>query len=525
MKKFLALFIVFLMFLNNAVFATGVISVPTLVPSQTAPPSSSPSLAPIKPFEIFNPGVAPIRPHFNLPPLPPMLSKEQAKMKPKVPKTKSKSDIFLEPPIKPAQEVISPIQIGTSTDDKNYTKISLPEAIDYAMSHNFGIQSVRLENDKAKNDIKTAGKLLNPRIESFFNVGPAAIDNPDYVGMIFPIELFKRAPRKRLARSNLELVKGNVLLAELNLRLDTRQAYVNLVAAKSTLKVLNEQKQLLQELLAIAQRKFEVGKTPQIDIIQAKMALNQLILQVNSAKTDVLVARYKFNMVLLSKDFDTKEDYLPTQKEFVEILTPSSEGKMPPFEEILERALSKRFDIRNARQDIDVARKNLTVVIRKRVPDIELGGGFLYVPPSLTTQGNTATTGALMLGNITNIPLLYQYTPEIKNARILVEQKELIYKNILHVATMDLHSAYDTFVTAQMNLNYYNDVILTESGRYLNMAKESYTVGKSNMVSLLYIEQSYRTIIMGYTVALANYYNAWVNVLQEVNDEDFKLNE
>lgn len=524
MKKFSALLIIFSMFLNNAVFATGVISVPTLVPSQTAPPVNSPSLAPIKPFEIFTPGVSPIRPHFSLPSLPPILSREQAKMKPKLPKMKPKTNVLSEPTVKPAQEVISPIQIGTSAEDKNYIKVSLPEAIDYAMSHNTGIQSVRLENDKARNDIKTAGKFLNPRIESFFNVGQAAIDNPDYVGMIFPIELFKRAPRKRLARSNLELVKGNVLLAELNLRLDTRQAYVNLVAAKSTLKVLNDQKQLLQELLAIAQRKFEVGKSPQIDIIQAKMALNQLILQVNSAKTDVLVARYKFNLVLMSKDFDTKEDYLPEQKEFVEMLTPSSEGKLPPFEEILERALSKRLDVRNARQDIDVARKNLTVVIRKRIPDIELGGGILSVPPSLSTSGN-ATTGALMLANITDIPLLYQYTPEIKNARILVEQKELIYKNVIHVATMDLHSAYDTFVAAQMNLNYYSDVILTESGRYLNMAQESYTVGKSNMVDLLYIEQSYKTIIMGYTTALTNYYNAWVDMLREVNDEDFKLNE
>lgn len=524
MRKFLALFIIFLMFLNTSVFATGVISVPSLAPSQTVPPLSSPSLTPIKPFEIFTPGVAPITPHLYLPPLTPMLSREQAKMKPKIPKTKPRSNIFLEPPIKPAQEAISPIQIGTSAEDKNYIKISLPEAIDYAMSHNFGIQSVRLENDKAKNDIKTAGKLLNPRIESFLNLGRAAIDNPDYMGLIFPIELFKRAPRKKLAQSNLELTKGSVLLAELNLRLDTRQAYVNLVTAKSTLKVLNDQKQLLQELLYIAQRKFEVGKAPQIDIIQAKMALNQLILQVNSAKTDILVARYKFNLVLLSKDFDTREDYLPEQKEFVEMLTPSSEGKLPPFEEILERALSKRYDIKNAMQDIDVARKNLTVVIRKRIPDIELGAGALYVPSTLATDGQT-NTGMLLVGNIVNIPLLYQYTPEIKNAKLLVEQKELIYKNTLHVATMNLHSAYDSFVAAQMNLNYYNDVILTESGRYLNMAKESYIVGKSNMTNLLYIEQSYRTIIMGYTIALANYYNAWVDVLQEVNDEDFKLNE
>lgn len=525
MKKFTVLFLIFLICFQTPAFATGVISVPTLVPSQTALPTA-PSLTPIQPFQIITPGVTPIKPHIlpNLPPLPPSLYKEQSRIKPRIPKMpRQPSNVFLEPPLKSAEEVISPIKIGTSAEDKNYTKISLPEAIDYAMEHNFGIQSTRLETDKARNDIQTAGRLLNPRIESFANFGQAAIDNPDYAGIIFPFELFKRAPRKRLASSNLELVRGNVLLAELNLRLDTRQAYVNLVAAKSTLRVLSEQKQLLQELLSIAQRRYEVGTAPQIDIIQAKMALNQLTIQVNSAKTDVYVARYKFNLVLLSHDFDTKEDYLPEQKEFVDMLTPLSTDKLPPFEEILERALSKRLDIKNARQDIDVAQKNLTVVLRKRIPNLEIGVGGLYVPQTLSTK-DTTTTGGLLLFNITDIPLLYRYTPEIKNAKILIEQKELVYKNTLHVATMDLHGAYDSFVAAQMNLNYYNDVILTESGRFLHMAQRSYIVGKTNMTNLLYIEQSYRAIIMGYTTALTNYYNAWVEMLRQVNDEDFTLN-
>jgi outer membrane protein, heavy metal efflux system len=129
-----------------------------------------------------------------------------------------------------------------------------------------------------------------------------------------------------------------------------------------------------------------------------------------------------------------------------------------------------------------------------------------------------------LVGNLINIPLLYRYAPEIKNAKIQVEQKELMYNSTLHLAQMNLHTAYDSFITAQMNLNYYNDVILSESNQFLNMAKKSYTVGKTNMTELLYIEQSYKSIIMGYTNALATYYNSWVDVLREVNDEEFKLN-
>lgn len=497
-----------------------VLSTKAIAPIYAAQNNVKPKLVQIKPFEIFNPNNAKNPCKIKLPPLPKILTKEIVHAKPKT----KQAEIPLKPVAQQSEKLDFPLKIGTSAEDTNYKKISLPEAIDYAMQNNAGIQSTRLEKNKSQNDIKTAGRLMNPRIESFWNFGQAATDNPDYAGIIFPIELFKRAPRKRLARSNLELVKGNVLLAELNLRLDTRQAYVNLVEAKSTLKVLDEQRQLLQELLNIAQRKFEVGTAPEMDVIQAKMTLNQLLIQVNSARTDVLVARYKFNLILMSKDFDTKEDYLPTEKEFLDLLTPKSTNKLPNFNDILELALSKRYDIKNAKQDIDVAQKNLVVTVRKRVPDIEAGVGGLYVPAGLATEGK-ATTGGLVLFNIQNIPLLYQYTPEIKNAKLLVEQKELIYKNTVHVATMNLHSAYASFSAAQMNLNYYNDVILAEADRFLNMAKKSYIVGKTNMTDLLYIEQSYKSIYMNYISALATYYNAWVNVLQEVNDEDFKLNE
>lgn len=515
MRRLIALFIIFLTCLQVPALSEKMIPPSCAAPVQSC---NKPKLTPIKPFEIFIPQGAD---KAKLPPLPTRLAKEKPQIKQKISQVKSQKEM----PIESEQYKLleSPIKIGTSADNTNYKKISLPEAIDYAMSHNFGIQGTRLEKDKAKNDIKTAGRLLNPRIESYINFGEVAQDNPNYVGMLFPIELFKRGPRKKLATSNLELVKGNVLLAELNLRLDTRQAYVNLVSAKSILKVLDEQRQLMQDLLYIAQKKYEVGTVPQMDVIQAKITLNQLLIQENSARTDVLVARYKFNLVLLSKDFDTKENYLPEEKDFIDLLTPASTDKFPPFNDILNAALSQRLDIKNARQDIDVARKNLIVVMRKRIPDLEVGAGYLFVP-SFVDSKDKLESGAIAVANLANIPLLYQYTPEIKNAKLLIEQKELTYKNTLHVATMNLHGAYDSFITAQMNLNYYNDVLLTESEQFLNMARKSYLVGKTNMINLIYVQQSYKNILMGYTTALTNYYNSWINLLREVNDEEFKLN-
>ncbi len=417
-----------------------------------------------------------------------------------------------------------PLKLSTSADVINYKKIPLSMAIEYALENNRDIKNIRLNINVAKNDIKSANRLKNPYIQSFFNTGTAATDNPNSVGLIVPVEIAKRSARKNLAKSSLELTKGSVALAELSLRLNVRQAYVNLVAAKSTLKILNDQRLLLQDLVNISQKKYKAGAAPGMDVIHSKMTLNQLLLLENSARTNVLVERHKFNFLLASIDFDSIEDYLPEEKDFIFMLTPNPSGIMPDFEHVAELAMSKRIDIKNAKQEIDVAKKNLINIARKRIPDIDIGGGYLFVPSELSTR-DQVTMGVFAALNITEIPLLYLHNPEIKNAKILLNQKQINYENVKHKALMDLHASYDAFITAQANLNYYNDILLTESKQFLQMARQSYLIGKASITDYIFIEQSYRNIMISYTKALCDYYSSWINVLRDVQDEEFKLYE
>lgn len=493
--------------LSNTAFATGLQVIPQSEKGpqiqSVAPHSDATKIIPENENIIVKPFVHEPRIESVLPP------KHQAESEP------SKLEM--------SEQVPQAIKVGTSTDIASYQKISLPEAINYALSHNLNIKGERLNVDIAKHNIKKANRLQNPYILSFFNTGKAATDNPNTIGAFFPIDIAKRGARKNLAKSSLELTKGNVALAELMLRLDVRQAYIDLVAAKSNLKILNDQRKLLQELVDVAQKKYDAGAVAQMDVIHAKMTLNQLLIQVNSANTAVFVARYKFNEMLESHNFDTQEDYLPEQNEFLCMLTPKPLAKMPDFDAIFDMAIKNRIDLKNAQKDIIVAQKNLVLVIRQRVPDIELGAGYMFVPSAFSTA-DAETRGAFLAGNITNIPLLYQYSPEIKVAKLQVEQKQLAYDALIHEAHLSLHTAYDEYLTARDNLNYYNDILMSESQQFLKMAQRSYREGKASITDYIFIEQSYKSIVMGYVQALADYYVAWVNVLRQVNNEELKLN-
>lgn len=139
------------------------------------------------------------------------------------------------------------------------------------------------------------------------------------------------------------------------------------------------------------------------------------------------------------------------------------------------------------------------------------------------SESGSFMNGAYAGANIVNIPLFYTFQPEIQNAKMQLEQAQLKYNSVENKALNDLQSAYEKFITAQINLNYYNDNLLKNSKDMIKAAKKNYAEGKSSLTTLIVMEQSYRSINAGYIYALADYYNCWINFLREVNVEHFDL--
>ena len=122
-----------------------------------------------------------------------------------------------------------------------------------------------------------------------------------------------------------------------------------------------------------------------------------------------------------------------------------------------------------------------------------------------------------------NLPLFYNFSPEINNSILKVRQAELDYISAQNKAKKDITSAYEKFLTAAENLNHYESKIVKGSEALIETSKKSYEKGEIDIVSLIVMKQSYKSIIIGYTQALADYYTSWTGVLREINDENFKL--
>ena len=406
-------------------------------------------------------------------------------------------------------------------------KVYLNQAIDAALENNIDLQAAKLERNIAKNNIKTANRLQNPSFDAFYFLGAAGNSEPKQLGVSENIEIAKRKARKNLAESNLKLVEKNIDYTIFDLKMDVREAYINLVEAKSILDTLEQQEELQEELLKIAKVRVKNHNAPDIDVIQAEIALNQMITQVNSARVNVKKALSDFNKVINNPDnivYDSMDNIFSEENNFQEMMTPPPNFDFPSFDEIVQNAIRNRYDIQIAKQEIDVAEKNLTVTARQRIPDIQLTGGYAYQVGSYTDSGNF-NNGAYAGASLVNIPLFYNYSPEIQNAALKLKQAELKYESSKNRAVKDVSAAYDRFLTAADNLNHYEKKIITGSEELIETSKNSYEAGKSDITSLIVMKQSYKSIIIGYTQALAEYYNSWTHFLREVYDEKFTLPE
>lgn len=404
-------------------------------------------------------------------------------------------------------------------------KVYLEEAIDAALRNNIDLKAAQIDVNIAKNEIKSANRLQNPSFDAFYFMGGAGNNEPKQLGVSQNIEIAKRSARKNLAKANLKLVEKNIDYTEFDLKMDVREAYISLVSAKSILNTLEQQKVLQDELLEIARERVENKEVPEIDVIQAEIALNQLITQVNSAKANVNTALLNFNKIINDPNntvYDSKDKIFSEENNFEEMLTPPPTYNFPDFEAIIQKALDNRYDIKIAKQQIDIAEKNLTLVSRQRIPDIALVGGYAYQVGAYTDSGHF-NNGAYAGASLVNIPLFYNFSPEIQNAAHKLTQAELRYDSTKNKAIKDVSAAYQRFLTSVENLNYYEKKIIKNSEELIEISKESYEEGKSDLTSLIVMKQSYISIIVGYTYALAEYYNSWTNFLREVNDEEFEF--
>ncbi len=401
-------------------------------------------------------------------------------------------------------------------------KINLRQAIDITLNANPRVKIEKLNVEISKNDIDVANRLQNPSLHTFQNIGTAGEGNPQQIGADYVIEILKRGKRKDYSKSEAQAAYNNQKFSEQILILNVKKAYIDLLLKKSNLKILTEQEVLAKELLDSAMKDLNSGKVQKTEVIQAKIALNRAIMYTNIAKSEVIFAQNRLNSTMNTSEinYDTEEDYLNDNYEALNTISPLDNGF--DFEKIKNYALSNRYDLLKASQQVESAKLNLKVVKSQLIPDIEFTGGYAYQTQGVSATG-TYLSGAYAGASLVNIPLFYRYKPEIKNAELEIEKAQLRYEDIKVDVIRDLTDAWEKFVIARNNLNFYNKELLSNSRELAKESKESLDEKEIDLTSFLVSKKLYLELMLGYEAALAEYYNCYAELLKEMNADSINV--
>lgn len=394
--------------------------------------------------------------------------------------------------------------------DSDRYKISLEEAINMALDGNIELQEQRKNLGISQNNVKKANALKNPQIQSNLLMGPIAKGNSSQVGVMLPIEVTKRGIRKKAALADLSYTENKIKDYEFKLKLRVRTSYFNLLVAKSELKIMEDRRDLLEDLLDIAKNRPKNSPNYEIEVLQADMKLKKQDVNINRVKIDIRTAQYNFNRVLnLANNptlYDVKDYSVFGDKFYTQL-------DLPSYEDLETVAIKNRYDIKMAEDKILKAKKDLEVVARQRIPDLYLSGGYAFA--------HDGTSGAYVGAGI-DVPALYRYTPEIKNAKLEYDKAQLEYNSIINITKNVIHTNYDKFVMAQENVGHYKEIV-EESNKILNLSKQRYKKGNTSLASLIIVEHSHQELLNEYLEAVRVYYNAYIALLQEVGMDNFTI--
>ena len=395
-------------------------------------------------------------------------------------------------------------------------KIDLKGASDVALQTNPQIKLSKLDIDIARNNIFVADRLQNPSIHTFQNIPKAGVGNPQQIGLDYTIEILKRGKRKETAKTYSLAAIDSQKFLEYLLITDVKKSYINLLVKKSHLQILKEQEVLCKELYERMEEEVEKGNMPETEAIQAKIVLNRAIMYSNIARSEVISAQNYFNSVMNTSNinYDTKEDTLPV--DYKTLMTVSPTDNSINFNDIKNFALLHRYDLLAAKKEVQAAKNKLEAVKSQRIPDIELTGGYAYQTKGMSGDGHFQS-GGYIGASLINIPLLYNYSPEIENARIEIEKAELRYKDIEIDAIRNLTDAWEKFVIARTNLNFYNNELLNNSQELMSSSRKSLHNKEIDLTTFLVSKKLYLELIIGYQDTLGEYYTSFAELLKEIN--------
>lgn len=404
--------------------------------------------------------------------------------------------------------------LGTFTPARaDVIGLTLDEAIDMALTYNLDLQAKRKELGMAKEDIKIANKLQNPRLVGNFLIGKVRTGNSSQAGLEVPVEFLKRGPRKKVAKAKYSIAQNKIRAYEHNLKIEVMRAYFHVLYLKSVVAIMNGRKELFEEMANVAKSKPTQTDNYKIELLQSDIRYKRMLIELNQAKANLLSAQFHLNKTINMEKSENMYDAIETSL-FAENLSILSISLLP-YEIIEKIAMKYSYALRIAEFDIKQAEAERTVAKSQRIPNFSVAGGAAW---QYYYKGEGSNWPGGFVGASLDVPMLYFYGPDVRRANLVIEKSKMDKASFENKLKIALKQDYNNFKYAKENMEYYRE-IMEESRNILEMSKERFSKGKTTFLNLLIVENTHQQTLQDYLHAMDLYYSAYLNLMQNTGHD------
>lgn len=407
--------------------------------------------------------------------------------------------------------ILTLILLSITPVSAKVVNLNLDDMIRIGIEKNNDIKIKRLELKAAEKDIKIANRLQNPQIQSNIVMGNVAMGNSSQAGIAVPIEVMKRGLRKNAAIEAYSIKQTELKQFEHNFKLQIMKAYFDVLYAKSVYKIQQDRLKLFEQLVQITTDMPSNSKTYEIDNLKADIQYAGQKIEVNRAKSELLSRQFELNKLLNTGDnsfmYDTAEAGLLADWAFLNI-------KLPDYEFIEKVAMQYSYMIKISQKNIKKSELELKLTRRNRIPDITIAGGYAWQ----AHPNNSVNYGGAYVGAGIDVPILYNYTPEIQKAELFLtktKENKKVYEYQLKYA---LKKDYNIFKYSAENMEY-SKKILEDSKKIVKLSTENYINGKNTYSDLVINESAHQDILTGYLGAMSRHFYSYLELMQDIGHD------
>lgn len=359
-------------------------------------------------------------------------------------------------------------QVAEQVDLLLQEGLTVQESVKVSLLNNRDLQALLFEIGVSRADAVQAGLLSNPSLDALFRFPDGGGSTITEAGLLMNfIELWHIPARKRLAEDQLEQTVLEIAHTATRVAAQSKVAYFRAAAATAALAVAEENHDTAREFLELTLARQEAGAATEVDVNAARSEFLEQEVRVREARFTVFESKRQLALVL-GLDVD------PSDLELVEALLSAPDATLE-LENLLTLSAAHRLDLRAATKGVEAAEHALALEHRLFLRSVNAG-------VSVESQGGDTELGPAV---DLEIPIFDQNQAQIAKAEYRLAQAQRRLEALSTQVAQQVRGAYERYALATDSARLYRDRLLPLRQSSLELARDSFTEGKTGFLSVL----------------------------------------